>query len=582
MTDSIRTDLSGNMPSEQFGLPFADLPRLELEKLLGDVAARAQDVLATQGRLRDLLHAHAVVASDLSLQAVLQHIVAAARDLVEARYAALGVIGRNGLLDEFVHVGMDEATVEEIGDLPHGRGILGLLIKHPEPVRLTNLADHPAASGFPAHHPAMESFLGVPIRIRDCVFGHLYLTGNANGQFSAEDEQLAVALAATAGVAIDNARLYEESEQRHRWLAASTAMTQRLLSGRDDDPLEAVLRTAQQTAAADFASLALFVESGRLQVKAASGVLTEHVLGMLVDSDLSVAGQVARSRVPALTVDYGTAHGVDLPIPIGSVITVPLLVGDEVIGTLSLGRVAGRRSFTDTDMGHLAGFANHAGVAMELDRARADRQEWRMVDEHNRIGMDLNHHVIQKLVTVGIGLQGLFAITTQPASRERIRGYVSLIDATIASIRTTIFDIDAGDVSNGQATDSLQQRILVVTDDQAPALGFQVLTTFTGQLSRAVPVALADDVVTVIREALSGIALHAHATHAELLVDVTADLITVDVIDNGANIVTPARVDSLAAIRRRGESHAGTLENGPPPDDGGTHLVWTARILPVG
>ena len=385
-------------------------------------------------------------------------------------------------------------------------------------------------------------------------------------------------MAATAGVAIDNARLYQESEQRHRWLAASTAMTQRLLAGKDADPLEAVLRTAQQTADADFASLAKFVESGRLQVKAASGVLTEHVLGMLMDSDSSVSGQVARSRVPALTVDYGTVAGVDLPIPIGSVITVPLLVGDEVIGTLSLGRLAGRRSFTDTDMAHLAGFANHAGVAMELDRARADRQEWRMIDEHNRIGMDLNHHVIQKLVTVGIGLQGLVATITQPASRERIRGYVSLIDTTVDRIRTTIFDMDTEDVSNGQAIDSLQQRILVVTDDQAPALDFNVLTTFTGQLSRAVPVALADDVVTVIREALSSIALHAHATHAELQVDVTADLITVDIIDNGPNTVTPARFEGLAALRRRAECHAGAMESGPPPDEGGTHLVWTARI----
>jgi GAF domain-containing protein len=586
MSSISEISFSNSQPAARFGLPFADLPRMELEKLLGDVAARAEEVLSTQGRLRDLLHAHAMVASDLNLPGVLQHIVSAARELVEARYAALGVIGADGLLDEFVQVGMDEATVERIGGLPCGRGILGLLISHPTPVRLADLSAHPAATGFPAHHPEMDTFLGVPIHIRGQVYGHLYLTGSASGGFSDEDEQLAVALAATAGVAIDNARLYEQSEQRHGWLAASAAMTRRLLAGPDEDPydeapleegpLDAVLDCAQRTASADFATLALFVEPGQLRVKAATGVLAGHVLGLVVDMESSVSGQVIRSRLPALTADYREAPGVDLPVPVGSVVTVPLLVGEEVVGTVSVGRLAGRRPFTDADKDHLARFAGHVGVAMELNRARLERQQQHIIDDRDRIGVDLNHHVIQKLVTVGIGLQSLAAITTQPAFRDRINEFIATIDATISRIRTTVYDIDT--TPDRHITDDLQDRLLVVADDHAAALGCDVLSTFTGQLRRAIPNVLADNVVTVVGEALSNIAAHARATRVELRIGVHGDLITVVIIDNGPRTATPDRVEAHATFHDRAETRTGDLDIRTPPGGTGTQLDWTVRI----
>jgi GAF domain-containing protein len=540
-----------------------------LEKLLDEVATRAQELLATQGRLRDLLHAQSMVSSELDLPAVLQHIVVAARDLVEARYAALGVVGATGDLDEFVHVGMDEATVERIGDLPQGRGILGLLVGHSDPVRLVDLTGHPAAAGFPAHHPVMDSFLGVPIRIRDRVFGHVYLTGSANGQFSEEDEQLAVALASTAGAAIDNAHLYRESEQRRQWLAASAAMTQVLFAGADVDPLDAVLRSAQQTSDADFATLSLVVGSGQLQVKAASGVLTEHVLGQVIDIESSMTGQVVQSGTPVLVEDYTKVRGANLPVPIGSVIVVPAQAGDEPMGALSVGRLAGRCPFTETDVTHLAGFAGHAGVAIELARARAERQDRRIVDDRDRIGIDLNDHVIQKLVTVGLGLQGLSMMTSAPAARARITEYIALIDATINHIRTTVFNITTTD--RHQLRD-LQHRILEVADDQTAALGCQVATTITGRLNRTIPPWFTDDAVTVVRKALSNIAAHAHATHVELRLDVTDDL-TIEIIHNDPDTTTPAWIAAQTALRRQ----TGILVS-PAPDGSHTHLVWTAPI----
>ena len=189
------------------GLAFPDMPRLELDELLVQLVDRAGDVLAAQGRLRGLLRANALVAGELSLPVVLRQIVDAARDLLGARYAALGVLGRDGELEQFVHAGMEDDLVAAIGELPRGRGILGLLITDPASIRLASLGDHPVAAGFPPGHPPMGSFVGVPVRIGEEVFGNLYLTERiAGGDFTADDEQLAIALAAAAGAAIANAR----------------------------------------------------------------------------------------------------------------------------------------------------------------------------------------------------------------------------------------------------------------------------------------------------------------------------------------------------------------------------------------
>lgn len=185
-------------PQSAPGLSFPDAPRLALEQTLIALTSQAQSVLATQGRLRSLLRATATFSGDLDVRAALLHIVEAARELVEARYAAIGVV-RDGVLVEFVHSGMDQETVAHIGDLPEGRGLLGQLVNHPEPLRLSALGQHPASAGFPDHHPPMTSFLGVPIRVHDEVFRNLYLTESARGEYSDDDEQLVTAPGAQRG-----------------------------------------------------------------------------------------------------------------------------------------------------------------------------------------------------------------------------------------------------------------------------------------------------------------------------------------------------------------------------------------------
>lgn len=559
-------------------LTFADLPRLELEDLLGQLTGRAKDVLSAQGRLRGLLRANTAIVGDLSLPVVLRQITVAARDLVSARYAALGVIGPDGQLEEFVHVGMDVETVRRLGALPQGRGILGFLINHPDPIRLAELSSHPAAVGFPEHHPPMGSFLGVPIRVRNHVFGNLYLTDSARGEFSAEDEQLVTALAATAGVAIANARLYLELEQHRQWLSASTELTQQLFAGSTTErPVDAVLRYAVHGAGADTAALVVPISDTRARVQGAAGALAD-VAGRVVELEQTLAGQVIRSGKPVLINDYAAEFGTggvdDVPVRIGAAISVPLLAADaRVLAAMTVARLPGRAAFTETDRDQLAGFAYHAGLALELDRARGEHESLRQLEDHERIASDLHDHVIQELFATGMGLEGMIDGLTRPDHRARVIGYVEALDATIRRIRTTIFALQPAQ----HAVDGLQQRLLDVLGEESAALGFVAGIEFSGPLDLAVSAGLADDVVAVVREALSNTARHAHASSARVTLCLLGSLLTLEVSDNGHGIGTTTRSSGLSNMRRRAQAHAGTLVFAVP-SGGGTHLHWTAQI----
>ena len=559
-------------------LSFADAPRLHLEELLEQLTGQAQDVLNTQGRLRALLRANAAVASDLSLPVVLRHIVRAARELVDARYAALGVVGTDGTLTEFVHSGMDEVTVEEIGHLPHGEGLLGLLINDPRPLRLNDLSDHPDRSGFPAHHPPMGSFLGVPVRVGDQVFGNLYLTESTRGQFSVDDEQLITALANSAGVAIDNAGLHAQTVQQRRWLEASTEMTQQLFAGDSRHPLELVLRHATGGADADFAAAVIALDELRARVETVmrSG---ERNADTEVDLGSTFAGHVIRTGKPALLANYD-AEFPDTPRAdqfrdgVGSVAGVPLTSPDGTVwGALLVGRRPGGVVFVEHDLTQLAGFASHAGIAVALDQARADREAVLLMADHERIAADLHDHVIQELFATGMGLQGLVSLQARPEDRQRILGHVDAIDATIRRIRTTIFQVK----HRATADPRLRHQLITVLDEEQAAMGMTAQIDFSGHLDLGVPPALTEDVVAVVREALSNIARHAGASNAKVMVDLTDGVLTLEVTDDGVGIKNTGRSSGLANIRRRAEVHGGTLELSVPPG-GGTHLRWTAQV----
>ena len=424
------------------GLGFPDIPRLELDQLLVQLIDRADDVLATQGRLRGLLRANALVAGELSLPVVLRQIVGAARDLVGARYAALGVLGRDGELEQFVHEGMDEELAGRMGELPRGRGILGLLIAKPVPLRLADLSGHPASAGFPPGHPPMTGFLGVPVRIGEEVFGNLYLTERSRGgEFTAEDEQLAIALAAAAGTAIANARRFAESGQRRRWLDAAAELTSLLSSGKALQPHTLITQLAADAADADFGTLTVPHGADQVIVTGVTGELAAGMMNQVEALADSLAGQAIRTGKPSLVTGEGRqAAAAVLSAGTGPLIVVPLTAGEQVRGALLLGRLAVRPGFTGTDLGMAASFASHAAVAMELARARADQIALAQAEDHDRIAGDLHDHVIQELFALGMRLQG-HAARCDPAAAELVNGYADTLDEVIKKIRTSIFGL---------------------------------------------------------------------------------------------------------------------------------------------
>jgi signal transduction histidine kinase len=555
------------------GLGFPDVPRLELEQLLVQLVDRAGDVLAAQGRLRGLLRANALVAGDLSLPVVLRQITVAARDLLGARYAALGVIGRDGELEQFVHAGMDDALVAAIGGLPRGKGILGLLASGPAPIRLAALSAHPAAAGFPAGHPPMGSFLGVPVRIGEEVFGNLYLTERtAGGEFTEDDEQLAVALAAAAGAAIANARRYAESEQRRRWLDASAQLTPLLLAEGREQPHALITGHAAAAADADFALLAVPLDPDRVIVTGVAGALAAGLMNRTVPLDGSLTGQAISSGKPRLiTGDCLEAAAAALGAGLGPLIAAPLTAGERVLGALLLGRRAARPAFTEADLDMAASFAGHAAVTMELAQARAGQLLLAQAEDHDRIAGDLHDHVIQELFALGMKLQGQ-AARSDRATAERVNGYIETVDEVIKKIRASIFGLQLP----RQAPIGLRARVMEIIDDHAPQLGFTASASFTGPPGPEPDETLAHDILAVTREALSNCARHAHATAVTVSLAHRDGLITLEVTDNGRGLGTPARSSGLASMRRRAENNGGTLQI-TAPAGGGTRLTWAAR-----
>ena len=529
------------------------------------------------GSVAGLLRATQVPTGDLALPVVLQPIVEAARGLVGARYAALGVIAPDGGLAEFVHVGMPDDAVQAIGHLPQQKGLLGALIDDPRPIRLRRISDDPRSSGFPPGHPPMTSFLGVPIRIGDEVFGNLYLTESTRGQFSADDEELTLALAAAAAAAIDRARLYQAARARGEWLHATAAITRRLLSADSVDvrgPLRLIAERAREIAQADLVSIVLPTPAGgQLRVEVAVGEGAAQLCGRAVPMAGSLAGRAFSTGEPVRVAQPNELPGlVSMACgdgDVGPVLVVPLRGSQRVHGVLTAARVRGRSGFTADDLDMAGSFANPAAVALELAQARAEQQRAAMLEDRQRIAADLHDHVIQRLFAAGLSLQAVAAVLGPGRPTERILATVTDLDRTIAQIRTSIFALH----QTPQATPrGLRARLLDVAAEQADTLGFHPALHFSGLLD-TLPDTLTEDLEAVLREALSNIARHAHAHTVEVDVTATPDRITLQVSDDGIGLGPTTRRSGLANLRRRAERHGGTLtltQRRPR----GTRLTW--------
>ena len=552
-------------------------PQLRLDDLLEELQARLSEVRATRDRVHSLLEAVLAVGSDLDLQTVLRRITEAASTLAGARYAALGVIGDDERLSQFVTVGMSEQERGRLGSPPRGHGILGILIRDPRPLRLDDLSSDPAAYGFPPGHPPMTTFLGVPIRVRDEVFGNLYLTEKVGGgAFDEEDEAVVLALAAAAGVAIENARLYDTARRRASWLRANADISTRLLAGADpDEVLSRVAAHARELCRASACFIALPTGADRLLVEVAEGAQSAAILGRVLQVATTSCGSVLRSGTPQLLVGEAAASVVSADVA-ESALLVPLGAQGAARGVLVVTTGRSEPPVLGSVVEELNAFAAQATVALEVAERRRDAEQLVVYEDRDRIARDLHDLVIQQLFATGMQLESTARLIDRPDAAARVRRAVDDLDSTIREIRSTIYALTTE--PSGE-TDSLRSRFFDVIDAGTEQLGHTPAVRMAGLVDSSVPSPIAEHLLAVLREALSNAARHAEARRVEVVLDVGAR-VSLTVRDDGRGLPsTLQRRSGLAHLEARAREVGGTFTIGPA-EGSGTELVWTAP-LPV-
>lgn len=555
-------------------------PEPRLDDLLSELQARLQTVLATRDRVYTLLEAVVAVGATLDLETVLTQIVEAAITLVRARYGALGIIGEGGRLAELVPVGLADDEIEAIHHWPEGRGLLGALITDPRPLRLPDISGSPKSSGFPPGHPPMKSFLGVPVRVRNEVYGNLYLTEKEGGaEFDEEDEALLVALAAAAGVAIDNAKLYEEGRRQQRWLRASSEVTRRLLSGDPpDEVLALVTQQALEMSGADLVALALPTrDRQQLVIQHAAGTGAPEAIGLVLPVSASVFGEVLTSGEAVTLEDFGhderVARAAREHLPLGPAIILPLGAPGDVRGVFTVGRDTGAMPLAPEAVEMVQIFAAQAGIALELAEHREDAERLAIFTDRDRIARDLHDLVIQRLYATGMSLQGAMPLLTRPEAATRVSSAVDALDETIREIRSTIFSLQSrGDAKHH----GLRARVLEVADEMTAALGFAPSLRLVGPLDEGVPADAGEQLLSALREALSNAARHAAAGRVDVTVAV-GDQLVLRVRDDGTGMGQVTRRSGLANLAERAADLGGELMIGPA-QGGGTQLDWRVPV----
>jgi signal transduction histidine kinase len=552
------------------------LSQLRLRELLAEVQERITRIVEGRDRLDGLVEAMLVVTSDLDLDTTLRTIVHTAIHLVDARYGALGVRGSGHDLVAFIYEGIDDEMRERIGHLPEGRGVLGVLIDDPKPIRLDDIAQHPDSVGFPPNHPPMRAFLGVPVRIRDEVFGNLYLTQKADGQpFGEDDEVLVEALAAAAGIAIQNARLYEQSKARQSWIEATRDIATTLLSGADPAAVfQLIAGEALKLADAQAALVAVPVDSdlpsadvGDLLITETAGELASSIQAPTMPVRGTPVGKVFLDRTPQRfdKFEIGVAE-----LSPGPALVLPLRATDKVAGVLIALRHDGATPFSQDEEEMMAAFVDQATLAWQLATTQRLARELDVLTERDRIARDLHDHVIQRLFAVGLALQGTIPRARSAEVQQRLSEYIDDLQAVIQEIRTTIFDLHGPAGGATRLRQRLDEAIAQFSDAK-----LHITTQFIGPLS-VVDAGLADHAEAVVREAVSNAARHANATTLSVAVKVEDDL-CIEVVDNGRGIPEHITGSGLTNLLQRARQVGGTFTV-DTPQSGGTLLRWSAPL----
>jgi two-component system, NarL family, sensor histidine kinase DevS len=514
----------------------------------------------TEGRLRALFAAGVAVTSELSLDALLQRLVEAAADLTGARYAALGVIGATGLdLEQFITHGIDDDLRAEIGDLPRGRGILGVLIRDAKPLRLRDLAEDPRSVGFPPGHPPMRSFLGVPVLLRGVAYGNLYLTEKQNGEdFTDEDEELVRLLAGQAAVAIENARLYEASTRWSRQLQSLQEVGNALATETDlEKLLDLVVRRLRELVGARVVALALPVGNDELRFAAVAGAGAEDLLRTTISRSESKSGAVLErqrsERIDSVLDDPEVHQEVSRQLAARTGMWVPLIARDQAIGVLEIHDKEGPDPrFNHDDFRLAETFAARAAVAVELSQRVARDAIRRVVQaqelERQRLARELHDETGQALTSILLGLKPLEdALADHPARaaltelREHVVSALQDVRRLAVELRPAVLD-DFGLVpALERLTHGFAEQTNVRVDFHS-ALGEMRL-----------PSEIETTLYRVVQESLTNIVKHANAHNVSVSVARRESTVAAVIEDDGAGF-------DQRAIREEGVGLLGMRE----------------------
>ena len=549
----------------------------------------------------DLLQAALGLASDLDLPAVLQRFVSASANLTGAKFAAINVLDARGRSTTFVHTGVDDRLANLIGRSPHAIGVLGAIPSHGT-LNLADLTEHPAFKGFPADHPPMGSFLGTAVRVRDRVFGYLYLSEKPGG-FTDEDDEAVLTLAAAAAVAIQNAQVYAASERRELWLRAGQQITTMLLSGAEQEAVLAqVAASSREVAGADTAALVLPGVGDTLVMEIVEGMAADELVGTVMPPD-GRAQTVLRDG-NGLVVDslhQARAMRVDAMRQFGPALYAPMQADGRGVGVLVLLRTVGSPPFGAVDLATAESYAAQAALALVLAEARHAQDVAALLDERERIARDLHDLAIQQLFATGMQLETVRRRAARGVDPSELTGIVEdaldNVDSTVRQIRSIVHALRDPDASAPLAERLRREASLartglgfapslVVTVDGRVLDSAEALDGDSGALDDRIGEDMADDVVAVVREGLANAARHAQATAVSVRVGLDGEglsgMVVIEVEDDGAGLPAArdrrSGTDNLAARARR---HGGTFSLGTTAEGRGTLLTWSAP-LPAG
>ncbi len=514
-----------------------------------------------ESRLRALLEAGIALSSELSLDALLQRIVETAASLTGARYAALGVIDESGTaLERFLTTGVDPETQAAIGDLPRGRGILGVLIREATPLRLHDLNHDPRAVGFPEGHPPMKSFLGVPIILRGVAFGNLYLTEKADGDdFTEQDEELVTLLAAQAAVAIENARLYESATKWSRQLESLHEVV-RSLAGESD--VERLLRLVcsrlRELIGARLVLIALPTGDGEVAIAAADGVDPSHaeLLGRRLKLGGSKLGRVlerrASARVDSVLDDPEVDQDEARRMGVRTGLYVPLLVGGRAIGIVAVHDKFGREArFSDADLRLAEIFAGRAAVAVDLSQRVARDTVRRVIDaqevERKRLARELHDETGQALTSILLGLKSIRAADTDEAAEQAEASLRELVVSALQDVRSLAVELRPTALDDFGLVPALE-RLATMFEERSG-----VRTAVDSNLGDVrLPAETETVLYRLVQEALTNVVKHAGAERVSIVLTRAGDGVSAVVEDDGNGFDARAvREDALGLVGMR-------------------------------